>query len=166
MPRPPKINQKITEIDPDTGQEVEITVGEAIVRSIRIGAFLEDAAEAAGVASSTVHSWIARGKEHAGGDVPAREQPYVEFLDEVTRARAASVVFNLALVRRAAAKDWRAGQWLLSVLRPERYSKSRIELEHSGSIETRPELVDLSELSDEELDELARLQAKARGKGE
>ena len=166
MARPTKLTQSITAIDPETGQEVEITVGEAIVQALKMGAYVEDAAEAAGVADSTVFSWIARGQEHDGAEkIPERERPYVEFSVAVERARAGSVVFNLSLIRRAALEGtWTAAAWWLERTRPEQFGRRIVEARHSGSV-ARPEGLDLSTLSDDEVDRLEELMAKASPNG-
>lgn len=143
---------------------VELPIPEAIIRAIRVGAYVEDAAESVGISTATVYNWLARGEEHRDADpIPDRERPFVEFLDGVTRAKAGAIVLNLAYVRKAAQEDWRAAAWYLAVAQPERYGKNRLEIEHKGGISHRPEGLDLSGLSDDEVDQLESLMAKAKG---
>lgn len=161
--RPSKIQQTVVSVDPQTGAETEILISEAIVRALRAGAYLEDAAEAAGVAKSTVYSWLSRGEEHVDGErIPKAEQPFVDFLLAVEKARAQAVVFNLAMIRRAATGGtWQAAAWWLERTRPQQYGR-RVGVEHSGGVAYRPAPVDLSKLTDEEAEELEALLAKAQ----
>ncbi len=168
MARPSKISQKIDVAADGDGPAEKITVGEAIVQALRAGAYIEDAAESAGVAESTVYAWIARGQEHGYdltkgiASVPKAEQPYVEFAEAVEKARASAVVFNLALIRQAAlAGNWKAAAWWLERTRPGQYGRQlRVDANVKGS--KGPEAVDLSALDDDELELYEELTAKIK----
>lgn len=170
MARPSKINQKI-EVAP-TGEDPKpqkITVADAIVQALRAGAYIEDAAEAAGVGESTVYAWIKRGQEYAPdlakglASVPASHRPYVEFAEAVEKARASAVVFNIALIRQAAiAGNWKAAAWWLERTRPGQYGRQiRVDANVKGKV---PALgsADLSMLDDGDLEDLERLTRKIR----
>lgn len=165
MARPSRINEKIKEQDPRTGEEREIPITDAIVRAISAGAFIEEAVESVGLAASTVYGWLARGEEHADtavSKIPKRERVYVEFSERVTRAKAQGKVWHIANVRRHAEEDWRASKWWLSVMEPSRYSE-RHRVEHSGSAGAfAPAQVDLSKLTDAEVKALEELLEKAQ----
>lgn len=168
MARPSKITQKIDVAGDGDEKPTKITVGDAIVQALRAGAYVEDAAEHAGVAESTVYAWIARGQEHAYDltkgieSVPKAERPYVEFAEAVEKARASAVVFNLAMIRRAAiAGDWKAAAWWLERTRPGQFGRQlRVDANVKG--QKGPEAVDLSALDDDELEEFERLTAKIK----
>jgi hypothetical protein len=169
--RPSKINQQIDVAPAEEGQKPEkITVAEAIVQALRAGAYIEDAAESAGVAESTVYAWIARGQEHAYdltkglASVPKAERPYVEFAEAVEKARASAVVYNLALIRQAAAAgNWKAAAWWLERTRPGQYGRQlRVDANVKGKPSSGLESVDLSVLEDDEVEELERLTAKIK----
>lgn len=204
MGRPSKIDQVIHERDPRTDEVHEITVGDAIVRALRSGAYVEDAAEAAGVSKQTVYNWLARGDGASPPELPElgeldkgslvelaaglgvrqpaklsapklrerieaaatpseADRRYVDFFDEVEKARAGAVVFNLALIRRAAQDgNWQAAAWWLERTRPRQFGRRQV-LEHEGGVAFKPQSVDLSALSDDELDEYERLTEKAGG---
>ena len=78
-----------------------------IADMVRHGVPIRHAAIAVGVAESTVHSWLQRGAR-------AKSGVYLEFLEAVTRAQAASVAGLVARVSKAAETDWRAAAWLLT----------------------------------------------------
>lgn len=140
MARPSKLSQKITVVD-EQGRKQEAPTSEVIVRALRVGAYVEDAAQSAGVAVATVYNWLARGEEHrdSNGKTPAREKPYVEFLEAVEKARADAVVANLALVRKAAQRgSWQAAAWWLERTRPDKFGRrDRHEVDVSGKTESK-----------------------------
>jgi hypothetical protein len=128
----------------------KITTAEAIVRALKAGAFLKDAAQAAGIAESTVHAWLARGHQwinpESGGrlaNVPKADLPYLEFVESVEKARAEAVVFNLAVIRKAAqAGHWQAAAWYLERTRPDEYGRrTRFDVAAGGEGMTLAELL-------------------------
>lgn len=178
--RPPKLAERITiqrektHHNEDGSVTVEMvdeeaTVAEAIIMALQVGAYLQDAAEAAGASESAVHNWIARGKEHRpedGSKVPAAERIYVEFVEGVEKARAGSVLVNLSLIRVAARTgSWQAAAWWLERTRPKQFGR-RTAIEMSGEVDTTPDKPDLSKLTLEEARELQTLLAKARRTGD
>jgi hypothetical protein len=63
----------------------------------------------------------------------AHEQPFVDFLEGATRARAEKRIVLLGHVRKAAETDWRAATWMLAVDDPDTYSvATRSKQEISG----------------------------------
>jgi transposase len=159
--RPSKIHDTIIE-QLESGAEREVTIPDAIVRALVAGAYIEDAAESVGITSRTVYNWLARGEEHEDQKrVPKAEEPYVQFLHRVTRAKAEAKIWHLANVRRHAAEDWRASKWWLSVVDPDRWSE-RHRVEHSGAAGVfAPATIDFSALTDEEVEKLEELLSKA-----
>lgn len=120
-----KIKRKLKQADGTT-----ITVGEAIVRALQAGAFLKDAAQAAGVTETTVHNWLARGRLQLNEngerlkDIANADLPFLEFFESVEKSRAEAVIFNLAIIRQAASKGhWQAAAWYLERTRPDEYGR-------------------------------------------
>ena len=154
-------------------EEKQVTVAEAIVIALHVGAYLQDAAEGAGVSESAIHKWIARGKEHRPDDgtnetaeermaaVPEKERIYVNFVEAVEKARAESVLFNLSAIRVAARTgSWQAAAWWLERTRPKQFGR-RQAVELSGEVKTPVGAPDLSKLSLDEARELQALLEKA-----
>lgn len=93
------------------GRPTKLTpeLAQRIVRAVRAGSYIEEAAESVGVHRSTVFLWLQAGRE---GNDPL----HVEFFDAVERARAEDSVRDLALITQAATQpigtlDWRAAAW-------------------------------------------------------
>jgi ribosomal protein S16 len=62
--RPPKINTVVlTRDDPNNGRKVKVTAGQRIVEALRIGEYVETAAELAGVSKRTVYEWLKVGAQ-------------------------------------------------------------------------------------------------------
>ena len=88
-----------------TGRPLGLTreVETAICDAVRAGAFLDQAAEHAGVGRSTVYRWLGR----------AASDPFRDFRDALTRARASAEVGAVAIVRKHMRDDWRAAAFYL-----------------------------------------------------
>jgi len=129
----------------------------SIFQALNTGASIRAAAESAGIAESTYHSWTARGRkelarieaaQQALADLPRgtaktkrdaakravlpieTEKPFVEFVEGATRARA-SVEVQLInhIVTAAQSGDWRAAAWIMERRGdPEWYKTERHEL--------------------------------------
>lgn len=109
------------------GRPTKLTpeVQERIVSAIRAGNYLETAAAYAGVNQSTLHRWVARGKEE---DAP---EEFREFCEAVERARAEAEVRTVALIQQAAPNSWQAAAWYLERSHPKRWAR-REKVEMSG----------------------------------
>lgn len=69
----------------------------------------------------------------------AEEDPFVQFLQQATRARAEKRVTLLLKIRQASDDDWRAAKWMLAVDDPKSYGEkhiSEISGPEGGPIET------------------------------
>lgn len=98
-----------------------LTVAEAIVEAIEIGATHQTAAKYAGVNQGTLSMWLTRGADHLTHmaendleDPEELEEPYVKLWLEVNQAEAIGEVELIGTTRAHAGKDWRAGAWMLS----------------------------------------------------
>jgi len=68
---------------------------------------IETVCELVGVARSSYYNWLSRGE--------SGEEPFAEFLDATTRARAKAKLMLLRIIGRAAENgDWRAASWRLT----------------------------------------------------
>jgi hypothetical protein len=138
-------------------------VQERVCQALRAGAHMEQAATFAGVHRATVHRWLARGESD---DAPER---FRDFAAAVREAEAGFEIASLALIARAGDEDWRARAWLVERRHPRRWGR-RKALELSGPdgepIQLEALGLDWHRLTDEELDFVAQLYAKAgRGRG-
>jgi len=91
---------------------------ERICGVIRTGAYVAQAAEAAGIGRSTFDDWMRRGKSDAEKDAPYRELRIA-----VEHAKAEAEARTVALLAKASSKSWQAAAWLLERQYPERWGK-------------------------------------------
>ncbi len=123
---------------------------EAIIKYVRSGACISHAANAVGVDDQTVYGWLRKGAEEP-------DSIYSLFLDDFRRAKSFAIIRNVGIVQRAAADDWNAAKWLLTVLEPEIYgNKSTVRTEITGANgeSLKTEII----ISDEELKKLTAIQ--------
>lgn len=117
-----------------------------IVAALRAGNYFDVSCEYAGIAASTGFKWMARGRaEVARREKPSvkegskewnAEQPFVEFLQAISRASSEVQVKNVALIQKAAEgdekkaidPDWRAAAWFLERRHPKQWGKQVIEI--------------------------------------
>jgi hypothetical protein len=106
---------------PPTALPARISSGavDKVIKAVRQGNFLSNAAKLVGVDEATLHIWMTKGKEYneLGPDapMPSTAPLYRKLHREVTRARAN---LEAALVSTVAAtaldkEDWRAATWFL-----------------------------------------------------
>jgi hypothetical protein len=94
-----------------------------IMNAIRCGAPNRVACAAAGIGERTFYRWEERAGERPGSE-------YASFAEKLARARQEGVTARLALVQKAAVRDWRAAAWLLERDMPEVFSL-RYKIEHT-----------------------------------
>ncbi len=125
-----------------------------IVKGLRSGCYRKDAAAFADVGTSTFYRWMERGEADAESDRQSVER---DLWEAVARAEADAVVRMNALIAAAAPKDWKAAAWWLERKLPDDYGRrDRLEV-----TKPRDGGLDLSRLSDEQLDQLEALYAAA-----
>lgn len=133
-----------------------------LVDALIVGATVRLACEAASIAQSTFHGWVARGyegheKRAAGVDVDEKEDRFIDLYLEVTKARATAALRNVGVIQRVAnggtvlertterdpdgterviekrqAPDWRAAAWYLQHSYRGDFEKDAERLEISG----------------------------------
>lgn len=90
-----------------------------IIKSLETGAYQVHAANAAGVSMSSLQLWVKLGRE---GD-----PRYVQFAEDVDRARANDALRNQAIISAAAVRkiegDWKAAAWNLERKFPKLYGR-------------------------------------------
>lgn len=118
-------------------------VTEQIAQHLRAGQWFVTACALAGVYEQTAHRWMTRGRaeiERVAEDprrtVRKSEQPFVDFCESCTRARAAAEAKAVMRVQLAGAKDsdgdWRADAWFLERAFPKRWGNQRHTVVHEG----------------------------------
>lgn len=106
---------------------------EKLMSAIRSGVDLDTACHFAGFSVPDVYRWLERGKVLAemvanGEDFDDSENEYLIFWEDLRKARAESIVRNVAHVQQAANNgSWQAATWWLERAVPEIYSKSATE---------------------------------------
>ena len=149
-----------------------------IIKVIRSGNYIETACAYVGINKSTFYDWLKRGareKDRVAKNPKAKvrkdEQPFVDFSNEVEKALAHAEIRDVAIIGKAAEENWQAAAWRLERKFPDRWGrKDKYALEHSGKdggpIETsHKEELDLSNLTDKELEQLEKIIAKSTDTG-
>ena len=90
------------------------------------GMYLETASRMAGVAPSTLHGWLRRGKIAEQSENPeADELPFLELLDAVKKAQATAEMRAVEVISAAAnAGTWQAAAWFLERSNPGAWSRT------------------------------------------
>lgn len=151
---------------------------EDVLKVIRSGNYIETACAYVGINKSTFYDWLKRGareKDRLAKNPRARvrkdEQPFVDFSNAVEKALAHAEIRDVAIIGKAAEENWQAAAWRLERKFPDRWGrKDKYALEHSGKdggpIETsHKEELDLSNLTDKELEQLEQIITKSTDTG-
>lgn len=103
-----------------------------ICEAVQAGNYLETAARRYGLAKSTLHLWLHRGRkevERLSKNPRARmrkqEAPYVEFSDAIKRAEATAEVRAVAIIALAGETQWQAMGWYLERKHYERWGRKQ-----------------------------------------
>lgn len=121
---------------------------DALVQSIAEGNYIEGAAALNDVSKASVYGWLKQGRREEKG-------PYRRFLNAVLKAQAEVEKRFLDYVEAGAFKDWRAAAWRLEHMKPRRYSQKQ-RIEHTGKRGGPIETKEIRQLTDEELEAIAR----------
>lgn len=127
----------------------------AIVATLRLGLFIEEAAEYNGISAHTYHNWRRRGSqaleqsEKEGTDVPYDERPYAEFFLATREARIAGQAVHVGNLRNIALDERandsarvRASTWLLERSWPDKWGR-RDTVELTGKDGAEPLTIEL-----------------------
>jgi hypothetical protein len=96
-----------------------------ILAAVRCGCPNTIACRSAGIGESTLYQWLDFARDRPDSE-------YAEFAERLEEARDEGVAARLALIQKAAVKDWRAAAWLLERDVPDRFSM-RFRVEHEAS---------------------------------
>lgn len=122
---------------------------ERIIQALKAGNYREPTARSAGIAPSTLYSWLERGE----ADVEqGKATIYAEFVEAVRRAEGDAEVHAVAVLRRAMMQDWRAAAEYLKRRHPDRWSALE-RVQHSGKVDHEHDLI----VTDPEVAEALRL---------
>lgn len=145
-----------------------------IVKVIRSGNYIETACAFVGINKTTFYDWLKRGarekdrvERNPRAKVRKSERKYVEFSNAIEKALAHAEIRDVAIIGKAAEKEWQAAAWRLERKFPDRWGrKDKYSLEHTGkdggAIETsQKQEIDLSNLTDKELEQLERIIKKS-----
>ena len=128
-----------------------------IIEGLRLGNYAIVAAQFAGISESCYYKWIRRGEDDmAAGD----DTKFAQFVQSIKHAEAEAETRAVAQVMQAGQDSWQASMTYLERKFPGRWSRGE-RVEHSGTIEQPT--IDLSVLTDEELDTLDVITAKIEG---
>lgn len=116
-------------------------VQEKILRHLRIGAYVETAAAAAGISRDTFYDWLKKGAKG--------KAPYATFSGAVDQALAESEARDLATILAASKTQWTAAAWRLERRFPDRYGRfdrmkveGKVEVDGIGLVAKLAKLID------------------------
>lgn len=98
-----------------------------LCEALTAGAYLETASRAAGIAPSTLHGWLKRGRLAEQSDDPQNDDlPFLELLEAVKKAQAAAEIAALKVIREASDRGtWQAAAWFLERSNPDAWGRDR-----------------------------------------
>jgi hypothetical protein len=123
-----------------SGCKLTPSVERKIFQAIRAGNYKETACKWAGIARQTLYVWIKKGE----ADIEAGKDKtiYAKFVRGLNEALAGAEVHNVAVIQKAAEKQWQASAWMLERRHPERWGrndkhrlevKAEVEIDDSSS---------------------------------
>ncbi|MGB9937068.1 MAG: hypothetical protein ACPK7O_05060 [Methanobacterium sp.] len=95
-------------------------IREEIASFLKAGCFIETACVMAGINKTTYYDWMKRGEKSS------RYDKYRKFYEAVTHALSWSQARDVAIISKAAEKDWRAAAWKLERRYPEKWGKKKV----------------------------------------
>jgi len=99
-------------------------VKEKLFRALRLGSYIETAANYAGITRQTLYNWIDRGRKE--------ESPYHEFVKELDQVMAEAELRDLAIITEAAKEQWQAAAWRLERRYPDRWGRVDRSVKQDG----------------------------------
>mgnify|MGYP006297104773 CR=1 FL=1 len=108
MPRPLKLT-------PD--------VVKRFVNAMRLGAPFDLSCRYAQVHRATAYKWLKQAEADVAAGLDADASVYVQFAEAVELAEGEMLVANLAVLEKAAARDWKAAAWRLERRFPQQFGR-------------------------------------------
>ena len=143
---------------------------EEAVKWIKAGNYACVVCEYLGIGESTWYSWLSEGEkyrkqlEEENPEINTGNEIYLEFAEAIKIAQSEAEIRNVTIIQTAAKDTWQAAAWYLERKHKDRWANKQIQ-EHTGKdggpIKTQNVEVDLSKLSDEELEQYEQLTSKA-----
>jgi transposase len=134
--------------------KIDADTVDKLCQAIRTGATLDAAAAYAGIAESTFHLWIKKGR------APRAPKVYRDFVAAIDLAGATFEVTAIARITKAGEKEWGADAWRLERRYPDKYGR-KTRVDANLSVSARP-MIDAAKLTDDELALLQRLLEKGK----
>jgi len=110
-----------------------------LLQALTGGNYIEVACSYAGLAPSTVHRWMERGRaekqsQELGNKPDPIETQYIDLCNAVEKARATAVLRNVTIIQQAAGNgQWQAAAWWLERSMPNQYGR-KIQAEVSAPV--------------------------------
>lgn len=99
-----------------------------LIKYIKAGNYIETACSVVGVAKQTFFRWMKEGAQRISPET-------IEFRDSVEKALGAAEARDVAIIGKAAEKNWTAAAWRLERKFPDRWGRTdKLDLKHSGGI--------------------------------
>ena len=138
-------------------------VKDCIVQNVKNGNYLSVAAQCAGIDRSTHNRWMNRGRVESDA---GEDTEFSQYFKEIMQARAFAEADNVLVIRNASRDTWQAAAWWLERTFPDRWGRrDRMAVDHSGRDGGPIEVgMDLSKLTDKELEFLGKIVEKAEAK--
>lgn len=147
--RPSKIDDLIIrEEKRENGEVIQhaLKVSDAILETVKIGNYMETAAEYAGIGARTVFRWLEFGDPDRAeyADNPEYEV-YRQFRRDLARARAESQTHDIAYITEAIRNgDWQAAAWRLERTDPAHYGRrERLVLQQETTVAIALDVIEL-----------------------
>jgi hypothetical protein len=133
-------------------------LAEKVITAIRAGNYASVSCQRVGISESTYYRWLERGESETSGI-------YREFLDQIRSAEAEAETHAVAIVRRAMGHEWRAAIAYLERRHPARWRRqtsTELTGPDGGPLQSQQtSSIDLSTLTEKELDQLEAINARA-----
>jgi hypothetical protein len=102
-----------------------------LLQALRVGNYVETAAQYAGISKETYYNWLAYGE--------AGKPPFKDFLDKVAEAHAHAEIASLTRIQKAAEDgNWFAAAWILERRFPERWARKDHLIHEGGGEDAAP----------------------------
>lgn len=124
---------------------------------IKAGNYTTTVCQYLGIHQSTWYKWMQQGEK-------AKSGLKREFFDRIKKAESHSEMRNVQLIQQAGNETWQAAAWYLERKFPDKWGKKDkvdANLNHSGEVTNKN--VDLSDLTTEELRDIANLNRGTQG---
>ena len=117
-----------TKLTPDIQSE--------IVELLKAGNYIDTACGVAGISKKTFYEWMKK------ANASNRSNRYTVFRNAVKKAQCWSEARDVAIIARHSEESWQASAWRLERKFPDKWGRQKLEVEHSGKIESSVSHID------------------------